>query len=355
MLEDAYRNKTVLITGHTGFKGSWFSLWLERLGARPVGYSLEPPTEPNHYELLKPDMVSITGDIRDRERLREVFKVHKPDMVFHLAAQSLVRYSYQNPVETFETNVMGTVNVLEACRSVDSVKAVVNVTSDKCYENREWVYGYREIDPMGGYDPYSASKGCSELLTASYRRSFLSPGGYDAKHDVLVASARAGNVIGGGDWSPDRLIPDMVKAARRNEAVSIRSPRAVRPWQHVLEPLAGYLMLGRKLLEGREEFADAWNFGPDGESHVAVEKVVRSAKQNWDRIDYEVQADEKMHEAGLLKLDCSKAREVLGWRPLWNFNKAIEATIGWYREFYESGTVRSREDLESYVASMGRD
>lgn len=355
MFADIFRNKTILVTGHTGFKGSWLCLWLESLGAKVVGYALKPPTQPNHFELLEPDVISIIGDIRDREKLGKALETHKPDVVFHLAAQPLVRYSYLNPVETFETNIMGTVNIFEACRSVNSVRAVVNVTSDKCYENKEWLYGYREIDPMGGYDSYSASKGCAELVTSSYRRSFFNPADYGKKHSVLLASARAGNVIGGGDWSEDRIIPDIVKAASRNERVSIRSPKAVRPWQHVLEPLAGYLMLGQKLLEGKVEFADAWNFGPDEESHVEVEKVVKGAKERWDRVEYEVRANENLHEAGLLKLDCSRARAVLGWGPVRGFEDAMDATIRWYREYYENGSVRSKKDLEEYAASMRGD
>ncbi len=353
MFGDIYKDRTVLVTGHTGFKGSWLSLWLRRLGARVVGYALEPATDPNHFDLLRLDMASTIGDIRDRAGLEKVFETYKPEVVFHLAAQPLVRASYLDPVTTLETNVIGTANVLEACRTAPSVRAVVNITSDKCYENREWLYGYREIDPMGGYDPYSASKGCAELVTNSYRRSFFSPEAYGKKHGVLLASARAGNIIGGGDWSTDRLVPDMIRAAVAGAKVSIRSPRAIRPWQHVLDPLAGYLMLGRKLLEGDAAFADAWNFGPDEASCIEVERIVKGARAVWDRIDYEKAEDPAgPHEAGLLKLDCSKARTVLGWRPLWKIEDALDATVGWYREFYASGAARSALDLDRYSAAL---
>src|SRR5208283_3356263 len=266
MFGDVYTGKKVLITGHTGFKGSWLAMWLQELGANIVGYSLNPPSNPNHFDLLiqpsgpltlrpsdPPTLQSVIGDILDADKLFDTFQRYRPEIVFHMAAQPLVRYSYRNPVETFETNVMGTINVFEACRNTDSVRAVVNVTSDKCYENREWVWGYHENDPMGGYDPYSASKGCAELITASYRRSF-----FNAEASALLASARAGNVVGGGDWADDRLIHDIMRAVSNNEKVIIRNPGHTRPWQHVLEPLSGYLMLGQKLLEARQEFAEGW-------------------------------------------------------------------------------------------------
>jgi CDP-glucose 4,6-dehydratase len=295
-------------------------------------------------------MISIIGDIRSRGKLINVVKTHKPEIVFHLAAQSLVRYSYKNPVETFETNVMGTINVFEACRQTESVRAIVNITSDKCYENREWVWGYRENDPMGGHDPYSASKGCAEIVTNSYRNSFFNLNEYGRSHDILLASARAGNVIGGGDWSEDRLIPDIMKAVSKNERVIIRNPNAVRPWQHVLEPLSGYLMLGQKLLEGKKEFAEGWNFGPDDESNINVINVVENIKQSWNKIEYEIREDaNNPHEAGLLKLDCSKARSRLEWKPVWDIEKTIEMTTKWYKEFYENGKLLSWKDLNEYI------
>ena len=274
-----YNNKTVLVTGHTGFKGSWLCFWLIQMGAKVIGYSLEPPTSPNHFELLNLDMVSVIGDIRDSNRLNAVFAQYQPEIVFHLAAQPLVRLSYKEPVETFETNVIGTLKVFEACRNTKSVRAIVNITSDKCYENKEWVWGYRENDPMGGYDPYSASKGCAELVTSSYRNSFFNVNEYGKSHNVLLASCRAGNVIGGGDWAKDRLMTDIMVAVSEGKKVVIRNPRATMPWQHVLEPLSGYLMLGQKLLEGKKEFAQAWNFGPGEQGAITVKEVVENIKK----------------------------------------------------------------------------
>ena len=251
-----YKDKTVLVTGHTGFKGSWLAYWLSRMGAKVVGYSLEAPTQPNHIALLRMDMVSVTGDIRDMEKLDAAFQTHQPEIVFHLAAQPLVRRSYEDPVETYETNVMGTLKVFEACRK-HAVKAIVNITSDKAYENKEWVWGYRENDPMGGYDPYSASKGCADLLANSYRSSFFNPETYKKTHRTLLASCRAGNVIGGGDWAKDRLMTDIMLSVSQGKKVNIRNPHATRPWQHVLEPLSGYLHVGQKLLEEKVQFADS--------------------------------------------------------------------------------------------------
>lgn len=350
MFGGIYKNTKVLITGHTGFKGSWLSLWLVKLGAKVIGYSLEPPTNPNHFDLLNLEMVSIIGDIRDRDKLNKVFKTYNPDIVFHLAAQPLVRYSYINPLETFETNVVGTINVLEACKNTGTVRAIIIITSDKCYENREWVWGYREIDPLGGYDPYSASKACAELVVSCYRRSFFNLDDYGRKHNTLLASVRSGNVIGGGDWGEDRIIPDIVRAISKNEKLLIRNPNATRPWQHVLEPLSGYLLLGQRLLEGKKEFADAWNFGPSEEDHITVKTVVEEFKRRWDKFSYEIDVNsEKLHEAGLLKLDCSKAHTLLNWRPVWNFGKAMDMTVVWYKEYYENGTVLSAKQLEEYT------
>ncbi|MBF0558430.1 MAG: CDP-glucose 4,6-dehydratase [Nitrospirae bacterium] len=354
---DVYNNRTVLITGHTGFKGSWLALWLRKLGANVIGYALNPPSTPNHYDLLKPDIVSLIGDIRDSKKLQEFFLANKPEIVFHLAAQPLVRYSYKNPVETFETNVIGTINVFEACRQIECLRAVVNITSDKCYENKEWVWGYRENDRMGGHDPYSASKSCAELVANCYRRSFFTPSARNAFNpSALLSSARAGNVIGGGDWAEDRLIPDIMRAVSRNEKVVIRNPRSTRPWQHVLEPLSGYLALGQKLLEGDPEFADGWNFGPNDESNIDVETVVRKAKECWNKIEYSFlppaspsPQSSNPHEAGLLKLDCSKARSRLNWKPVWDIDKTVFVTARWYKKFYESGSIISPDDLSEYI------
>ena len=319
MFNRIYHNTRVLITGHTGFKGSWLALWLSTMGANVTGYSLPPPTEPNHFDLLGLDINSIIGDIRDAEKLKRVFKEQQPEIVFHLAAQPIVRFSYKDPVETFSSNVMGTINVFEASRESGTVRAIVNVTSDKCYENREWPWGYREIDPLGGYDPYSASKGCAELITSCWRNSFFNLKDYGSTHHTLLASGRAGNVIGGGDWAADRLIPDMMRAVSQNGKVKIRNPHATRPWQHVLEPLSGYLLLGQRLLEGRKEFAEAWNFGPSDDGNATVEEIVGQVKKAWPKIDYEIQCDsDQPHEAGMLRLDCSKARAKLQWRPVWD-------------------------------------
>ncbi len=348
MFGDIYNGKRVFVTGHTGFKGSWLCLWLQGLGAAVAGYSLEPQTKPSHFNLLGLDMASVIGDIRDIEKLKRAVRTHRPAAVFHLAAQPLVRYSYRRPVETFETNVVGTSNLLEACRETESVRAIVNVTSDKCYENKEWVWGYRESDALGGYDPYSASKACSEIVASAYRSSFFNPEDYGRSHGVLLSSARAGNVIGGGDWAEDRLIPDIMRAIDGNKKMLIRNPRASRPWQHVLDPLSGYLMLGQKLLEGKKEFAEAWNFGPDAETEV--EDVVRGIKRFLDRFEYEIQPDgASRHEAGTLKLDCSKARKRLKWRPNWGRDKTFDVTAKWYKRFYEDGKAGSRDDLGMYI------
>lgn len=351
MFNNIYHNKRVLITGHTGFKGSWLALWLSQMGAKITGYSLQPPTEPNHFHLLDMGINSIIGDIRDAEKVKQVFREQQPEIVFHLAAQSIVRLSYKDPVETFTSNVMGTINVFEASRASGTVRAIVNVTSDKCYENREWSWGYREIDPVGGYDPYSTSKGCSELITSCWRNSFFNLKDYGSAHNTLLASGRAGNVIGGGDWAIDRLIPDMMRAVNQNEKVKIRNPQATRPWQHVLEPLSGYLLLGQKLLEGRKEFAEAWNFGPSEDGNATVGEIAGQVKKAWPKIDYEINMiPDQPHEAGMLRLDCSKARTKLQWTPVWDGKSAVEKTALWYRAFYESNEVQSIENIHSYIA-----
>lgn len=349
LFNNIYKDKVVLVTGHTGFKGSWLSLWLKELGANVIGYALEPPTEPNHFELLKLEMITIIDDIRNRENLSDTLNKYKPDIVFHMAAQPIVRDSYSNPVYTLETNILGTVNVFEACRKADSVKAIINVTSDKCYENKEWLWGYRENDPIGGYDPYSVSKGCSELITSAYRNSFFNLKDYGKTHNILLSSVRAGNVIGGGDWAKDRLIPDIIKATSNNETVIIRNPDATRPWQHVLEPLSGYLLLGEKLLEGKKEFAEAWNFGPKLENNVTVMELLKESQKNWNKINYDIDKSYQPHEAEFLMLDSSKAVKLLKWMPVWDFSKTVEKTISWYREFYENKWVTSKDILNNYI------
>jgi len=350
LFSGVYKDKTVLVTGHTGFKGSWLVYWLKEMGANVVGYSLEAPTTPNHIELLDLDMISVIGDIRDLDKLNETFQIHMPEIVFHLAAQPLVRFSYENPIETYETNVMGTLKVFEACRKAN-VKAIVNITSDKAYENKEWIWGYRENDPMGGYDPYSSSKGCADLLANSYRNSYFNIYDYKQTHNTLLASCRAGNVIGGGDWAQDRLMTDIMLSVSKGKKVTIRNPHATRPWQHVLEPLSGYLQVGQKLLEEKVEFGEAWNFGPSDEGSITVEEVVKNVKKHWDTIDYEINKDpNQMHEANLLKLDCSKAHIQLKWKDVWNSNTTFEKTVKWYKSFYENNKIiLTQKDLEAYV------
>ncbi len=351
LFDGIYKGKTVLLTGHTGFKGSWLAFWLTQMGANVVGYSLKAPTKPDHFGLLDIDMVSITGDIRDQPKLDETFEKYQPEIVFHLAAQALVRLSYSEPVETFDTNVMGTLKVFEACRKSPSVKAIVNITSDKAYENKEWIWGYRENDPMGGYDPYSASKGCAELVVNSYRNSYFNISEYGSKHNILLASCRAGNVIGGGDWAQDRLMTDIMLSISQREKVKIRSPHSTRPWQHVLEPLSGYLAIGQKLLESKKEFAEGWNFGPENEGSITVQKVVESIKKHWDSLEYILeQPKEQLHEANLLKLDCSKANIKLHWKSVWKSDMTFEKTVNWYKEYYENGAVDTLLNLHKYIA-----
>jgi len=345
-----YKDKTVLVTGHTGFKGSWLVYWLKEMGANIIGYSLEAPTTPNHIELLDLGIVSIIGDIRDLDKLNKTFEEYNPDIVFHLAAQPLVRLSYENPIETYETNVIGTLKVFEACKKA-KVKAIVNITSDKAYDNKEWIWGYRENDPMGGYDPYSSSKGCADILANSYRNSYFNTTEYKKSHNTLLASCRAGNVIGGGDWAQDRLITDIMLSVSQAEKVSIRNPYATRPWQHVLEPLSGYLQIGQKLLEEKVEFGEAWNFGPSNEGSISVEEVVKNVKKHWNKIDYEINQDvQQLHEANLLKLDCSKAHILLKWKDVWDSETTFEKTVKWYKSFYETDdNILTSNDLLAYV------
>ncbi len=337
-----WANRRVFLTGHTGFKGSWLSLWLHHLGAQVTGYALDPPTEPSLYRLAGIDglVTSHIADIRDQAHLASVMAQAKPEIVIHMAAQPLVRDSYKLPVETFEINVMGTVNLLEAARGAGSVKAIVNVTTDKCYENREWIWGYRENEALGGYDPYSSSKACSELVTQAYRSSYFPPADY-ARHGVAIASARAGNVIGGGDWATDRLIPDCVRSVLAGSPVRIRNPRAIRPWQHVLEPLAGYLTLARMLTENGAAYAEAWNFGPDDRDARPVEWLVKRFCAAWGPdASYVIDGGSHPHEAGTLTLDCSKAKARLGWRPQGDLGRAMDSIVAWTKAYRDGKDLR---------------
>jgi CDP-glucose 4,6-dehydratase len=350
---DVYRGKRVLVTGHTGFKGSWLSLWLEQLGAEVVGISLAPKSNPNHWDLLNLESTvhHHVLDIRQAAEVANVFKATQPEVVFHLAAQPLVRRSYCNPLDTWSTNVMGTANVLEASRQTSSVRAILAVTSDKCYENKEWAWGYRETDRLGGHDPYSASKAGSELVAASYRRAFF--------HDEsapLLATARAGNVIGGGDWSEDRLIPDMVRAIATKQSLEIRFPNARRPWQHVFESLSGYLMLGQNLIEGNKDFEGAWNFGPNQNGNLAVVEVLKKFHVHWPEMQWHQTSASQPHEPILLFLESTKANSQLGWQPVWDLETTLEKTADWYRSFLESKTPISTKQLAQYVeaAENGR-
>lgn len=348
-----WKGKKVFLTGHTGFKGSWLSLWLSSMGAKVTGYGLAPNTTPNLFNVLAIDSLiekSHIADIRNLECLQKAMLEAKPDVVIHMAAQPLVRYSYANPVETYSTNVMGTVHVLEGTRTIDSVRATIVITTDKCYENKEWVWGYRENEPMGGYDPYSNSKGCAELVTSAYRQSYFS----NTNSVNKVASARAGNVIGGGDWSDDRLIPDAIKAFEANEPLIIRNPLATRPWQHVLEPLSGYLILAQALYKQGSAFASGWNFGPGDEDNRPVQEVVDLLISGWgDSARWEKEDSEQPHEANLLKLDCSKARMKLGWIPKWNLESATQKIVQWQKAFQAKENIQefSIEQINHYMRS----
>lgn len=357
MSQRFWEGKKVLVTGHTGFKGGWLSLWLQSKGAKVSGFSLQPPTTPSLFEVARvgEGMHSHVGDIRDFEHLRRILGEEKPDVVFHLAAQPLVRYSYANPVETYATNVMGTVHLLEAVRQAGNVRVVVNITSDKCYENREWVWGYRENDPMGGYDPYSSSKGCAELVASAYRNSFFNPQDY-AKHGLALASVRAGNVIGGGDWAEDRLIPDMLRAIAAGQPVVIRSPHAIRPWQHVLEPLMGYLLLAEKMWENGPEFSEGWNFGPNDDDAKPVEWIVNKMTGQWgDGATWKLDEREHPHEANYLKLDISKAKLRLGWRPRLRLEDTLQRVVAWHKAHQSKAEMRqfTINQIEEYAQLPG--
>lgn len=335
IFDNFYRNKRVLVTGHTGFKGSWLSIWLHELGAEVIGVALDPYSEKDNYVLsgIGERITDLRGDIRDGKLMKEIFRQYQPEVVFHLAAQPLVRLSYDIPVETYETNVMGTINILEAIRATDSAKVGVMITTDKCYENKEQIWGYRENEPMGGYDPYSGSKGATEIAIASWRRSFFNPDQYE-KHGKSIASARAGNVIGGGDWALDRIIPDCIRALEANNPIEIRSPKAIRPWQHVLEPLSGYLLLAQKMWNEPTKYCEGWNFGPHAESISTVWEVATKVVENYQSGQLKDLSDPNaLHEAKLLMLDVSKAKFQLGWEPRMNIDETVRLTVEWYKRY----------------------
>lgn len=349
-----WRGKQVFLTGHTGFKGSWLSLWLTSMGAKVTGYALAPNTTPNLFDVLGINSLVVKShiaDVRDLISLKKAICEARPDLVIHMAAQPLVRYSYENPVETYATNVMGTVNVLEGTRIIDSVRGTLVITTDKCYENKEWVWGYRESDPIGGHDPYSNSKGCSELVTSAYRQSYFS----DDSSTNKVATARAGNVIGGGDWSEDRLIPDAIKAFEANKPLMLRNPLATRPWQHVLEPLSGYLILAQALYDQGSAFASGWNFGPNNDDNRSVQDVVELLISGWGEIvRWEKLGSEQPHESSLLRLDCSKARTQLGWAPKWTLELAIQKIIEWQKAYKAKENMQqfSLAQIKQYISAQ---
>lgn len=343
-----WKGKRVFITGHTGFKGSWLSLWLQQMGAEVKGFSLTPPTSPSLFVEAKvtQQMQSEIGDIRDFSKLSESIRTFNPDILLHLAAQPLVRLSYKEPIETYSTNVMGTVNVLEASRYASHLKAIVVITTDKCYENREWEWGYRENEPMGGHDPYSNSKGCAELVVSAYQRSF-----FHTPDTAAVASARAGNVIGGGDWAEDRLIPDILRAFEKQQSVIIRNPLSTRPWQHVLEPLSGYLVLAQRLWQDGKAFAEGWNFGPKDDDCQPVQWILDKMVHFWgDGAYYQIDKSEQPHEANFLKLDCSKAAMRLKWHPKWRLEQTLEQIVHWHRAWLEGADMQAKclQEIEKY-------
>lgn len=352
-----WQGKRVLITGHTGFKGSWLTLLLNRLGAIACGYSLSPPTDPNLFEELGLSSIieSHIGDIRDYAHLFQTVNDFKPEIIIHMAAQPLVRRSYQDPIETYSTNVMGTVNLYEIIRQVGSVRAVVNITTDKCYQNNEWVWGYREGDRLGGHDPYSNSKACAELVTSSFRESFFNKENYP-EHRCAIASVRAGNVIGGGDWAQDRLIPDILKSFQNNLMVEIRNPNSIRPWQHVLEPLSGYLIVAEKLFTQGMVFAEAWNFGPNDEDARTVEYIVGTMSNIWGDSKWQLSQSEHPHEANYLKLDCSKAKSQLNWKPVWSLDKTLSKIVNWHRAWInnEDMLAYTLNEIEEYIDNSGK-
>ncbi|NTU69607.1 CDP-glucose 4,6-dehydratase [bacterium] len=330
-----WKGKNVLLTGHTGFKGSWLAIWLDMLGANVIGYALDPITEKDNFVLseIKKRINHNIGDVRDFNKLLAVFNKTKPELVFHLAAQPLVRESYNTPKETYDINVGGTVNIFECCRLNESVKVIINITTDKCYENKEWIWGYRENDRLGGYDPYSSSKACSELVTEAYCKSFFNPEEFK-RHGKSISSVRAGNVFGGGDWQIDRIMPDCIRHLERGEPIIVRNPHAIRPWQHVLEPLSGYLLLAERMFGDPTAYVGAWNFGPEDSSFLTVGSLVNSVVSAWGSGSWEDHsAPGAVHEALLLKLDITKAKTLLGWTPVWRIDQAVNETVSWYQAY----------------------
>ena len=354
MIDRAFwQGKRVFLTGHTGFKGSWLSLWLSSLGAEVKGYALNPPTSPSLFNEAKVDSLidSQIADIRDQDTLHESMTRFNPDILIHMAAQPLVRYSYEAPIETYEVNVIGTVKVLEVARSCQNLKAIVNITTDKCYENDERSEGYKEDDPMGGHDPYSSSKGCAELVASAYRRSFLQ------EQDIGLASVRAGNVIGGGDWADDRLIPDIFRSFEKSEPVVIRNPKATRPWQHVLEPLSGYLVLAQKLYEDQKEYAEGWNFGPNEKDARSVDWILDKMISKWPDASWKLDQNSNPHEAGFLKLDISKAKSRLGWKPVWELSYTLEKIIDWHKAWLNKENMQTicLAEIKEYMKDINNE
>jgi len=355
LFNNFFKNKKVLVTGHTGFKGSWLSIWLNELGADVTGYALDPKTGQDNFVVsnLSEKINDVRGDIRDFDKIMKVINNYQPEVIFHLAAQPLVRESYRSPRYTYETNVMGTVNIFEGVKQSNSVKILVNVTSDKCYKNKEWIWSYRENEELGGYDPYSSSKACSELVTAAYQQSFFNPNNF-SEHQVAVASVRAGNVIGGGDWSEDRLIPDCIRALKNNQVIKVRNPDSTRPWQHVLEPLFGYLKLAWKLRIEPKKYIGAWNFGPTNHEKITVGQIVDLLIDNWGNGSWESFSKKTdKHEANLLSLDVTKAIKYLDWKPIFSIRESIQATIEWYKKYPTLSSYQiCLEQIKKYIKSV---
>ena len=354
LLDNSFRGKRVLVTGHTGFKGSWLSIWLHQMGAKVIGVALDPQTDRDNFVLSgigEKIEADIRADIRNRQQMQDIFEQYQPEVVFHLAAQPLVRLSYDIPVETYEANVMGTIHVMEAIRHTPSVKVAVMITTDKCYENREQIWGYRENEPMGGYDPYSSSKGAAEIAISSWRRSFFNPADYGTKHHVAIASVRAGNVVGGGDWAKDRIVPDCIRALEAGQTIEIRSPKAIRPWQHVLEPLSGYLLLAAKMLEEPTRYCEGWNFGPRMESVTPVWDVATMITKYYGQGTLKDVSDPNaLHEANLLMLDISKAHALLGWQPRTNIEQCCQLTADWYKRYRTENVYDlCREQINTFL------